>query len=276
MADAPAPRKSSFSKKGFRPSVFEEAIVKEGKLFKLSSGMIKRYQERYFTLQGHYLKYYADSNKIQKDLKGTIDLNTTIEPHLRTSGELEFELLLQDGSVAKLKSDTQEDADEWIMLIMSRKPEPGAVTKDSSAEATNMAIVPAAKKQAAPSSAPSSGVVNTEEKERPQGEAPKIFDTDKPSGIVGGVASGAGNVVKGALGAVGVAVAMPIMGAKKGGITGFIAGLGIGAIAAGGLVVAGAVTGASQITRGVFSTPEAVKVLSRSIVLTKSCNLYYL
>jgi hypothetical protein len=116
-------RKSSFSKRGFRPSVFEEAVIKEGKLNKLSSGMIKRYQERYFTLQGHYLKYYSDSNKIQKDLKGTINLNETVPPHIKIDG-LEFEVVLKDKQTAKLKAEKQEDADDWVMLLMSRLPEP--------------------------------------------------------------------------------------------------------------------------------------------------------
>jgi hypothetical protein len=114
-------RKSS--KGDFSPSIFEEAITKEGKLYKKSSGMIKRYQERYFTLQGHYLKYYADSNKIQKDLKGTIDLNETVAPHIRIDG-LEFEVVLKDKQTAKLKADTQEDADDWVTICMSRLPEP--------------------------------------------------------------------------------------------------------------------------------------------------------
>jgi hypothetical protein len=39
------------------------------------AGVFKRWQERYFTIQGHYLKYYTDCNKIQRDLKGTIDLS---------------------------------------------------------------------------------------------------------------------------------------------------------------------------------------------------------
>ena len=83
---------SSFSKRWHRPSVFDQAIVKQGSLKKRSSGLVKRWQERYFTLQGHYLKYYADINKIQKDLKGTIDLAETVEPHCRKAkGDGEFE-----------------------------------------------------------------------------------------------------------------------------------------------------------------------------------------
>jgi hypothetical protein len=62
MTEGPR-KKSSFSKRGFRPSVFEESLVKEGTLHKLSSGVLKRYQKRYFTLEGrsivHILYFFA-------------------------------------------------------------------------------------------------------------------------------------------------------------------------------------------------------------------------
>ena len=38
--------------------MFEAPTLCEGYLKKMSTGMIKRWQKRYFTLAGHYLKYY--------------------------------------------------------------------------------------------------------------------------------------------------------------------------------------------------------------------------
>ena len=56
-------RKSSFGKvkKGakVRGSVFSSAVVMEGYLKKHSTGLIKRWQRRYFAVKGHYLSYYA-------------------------------------------------------------------------------------------------------------------------------------------------------------------------------------------------------------------------
>ena len=63
MADSPKPkqkRRSSIDKntKAFRASVYSSSVTMEGFLDKKSSGAMGRYQKRYFTLAGHYLKYY--------------------------------------------------------------------------------------------------------------------------------------------------------------------------------------------------------------------------
>ena len=67
-------KQSSFAKSGFRNSVFEAPVIMEGWLKKHSTGMIKRWQKRYFTIAGHYMKYYEDEAKDEKTLKGTIDI----------------------------------------------------------------------------------------------------------------------------------------------------------------------------------------------------------
>ena len=41
-----------------RDSMFGQSVLKEGYLEKESSGMLKKWQRRYFELSGHYLKYY--------------------------------------------------------------------------------------------------------------------------------------------------------------------------------------------------------------------------
>jgi hypothetical protein len=45
-------------------------------LFKKGSKAPKRYQKRFFELNGHYLNYYADETRLT--LKGTLDLNDCI------------------------------------------------------------------------------------------------------------------------------------------------------------------------------------------------------
>ena len=42
---------------------------------KLSSGTLsKRWQKRFFRLEGHYFKYYENEESDQKDVKGVVDL----------------------------------------------------------------------------------------------------------------------------------------------------------------------------------------------------------
>lgn len=51
-------RRNSIGKTAFRPSVFNSPVTMESYLGKKSSGPLGRYQKRYFTLAGHYLKYF--------------------------------------------------------------------------------------------------------------------------------------------------------------------------------------------------------------------------
>jgi hypothetical protein len=72
-------RKSSFAKDNFRGSVFDTdaggAAMKQGYLSKLSSGALsKRWQKRFFRLEGHYLKYFENEETDQKNVKGVVDL----------------------------------------------------------------------------------------------------------------------------------------------------------------------------------------------------------
>ena len=48
-------------------------IIMQGPLQKLSSGVTRRWQSRYFILHGKYLKYYRDANHCE--LGGVIDLS---------------------------------------------------------------------------------------------------------------------------------------------------------------------------------------------------------
>merc|ERR1719188_2341721 len=66
-------------------------------------------------------------------------------------------------------------------------------------------------------------------------------------------AAGAGILAGGA-----ALVTMPLAGAKEDGVTGFFTGLVEGAVGAVGLTVGGAVVGATQVVRGVVTTPDAI------------------
>jgi hypothetical protein len=95
-------RKSSFGKvnKGakVRGSVFTSAIVVEGYLKKHSTGIIKRWQKRYFAVKGHYLNYYENENMGDKQLKGTIDLEKLQAAGL-TQADGEIQLIVDGESI---------------------------------------------------------------------------------------------------------------------------------------------------------------------------------
>ena len=68
---------SAVKKAGFRNSVFGETqSLIEGHLSKLNTGIIKRYQQRYFVLETHYRKYFENEagKGIDSKPKGVINL----------------------------------------------------------------------------------------------------------------------------------------------------------------------------------------------------------
>lgn len=123
---------STFTKAQFRNSVFDEACIIEGYLKKYSHGVFRRWQDRYFTVQGHYLKYYTDSNKIRKDLKGTIDLDGVKGANLTGKAKGEFRVVLAEGE-AVMKAESDEEAMKWVEIIAAM------VTEDVSAAAEEAA-----------------------------------------------------------------------------------------------------------------------------------------
>eukprot|EP00937_MAST-01D_sp_MAST-1D-sp2_P007584 g7584.t1 len=138
MADGggeePRARKvSTFKKIAFRNSVFEDAILIEGYLKKFSHGVFKRWQERYFTVQGHYLKYYTDSNKIRKDLKGTIDLDDMQSCRLTGKSKGEFQLQLKGEGDALLKASSDDEAAKWVDILAAMVREEAATAEETAA-----------------------------------------------------------------------------------------------------------------------------------------------
>lgn len=94
----------------------------------------------------------------------------------------------------------------------------------------------------------------------------EILSQSRPKNAVAGVGNGVSNIVAGAVGAVGVIILAPTIGAaagtKSGGIVGGVVGLTggavVGVIGGAALAVGGAVSGVSQMVRGLVNTPEAM------------------
>jgi hypothetical protein len=127
-------RKSSFGKvsKGakVRGSVFTSSVKMEGFMKKHSTGMIKRWQRRYFAVKGHYLSYYENENMADTELKGTIDLQNLQAVGLTsTEGELQ---VIVDGVTTMFRADTKAEAQKWVDTLESFKPNPFFQRKPSS------------------------------------------------------------------------------------------------------------------------------------------------
>ncbi|GBG28648.1 DnaJ family protein [Hondaea fermentalgiana] len=86
----------------------------------------------------------------------------------------------------------------------------------------------------------------------------EIFSTRRPKDVTAGLSSGLKNVGKGVLAGVAAAVSMPVLGARESGASGFAKGLAMGVVAGVSLPVGGVLTGAYQVGRGVFNTPQAI------------------
>ena len=97
-----------------------------------------------------------------------------------------------------------------------------------------------------------------------------IFSLNKPKDIRDGLSSGAGNMLKGALGGAALMVTAPIKGAYDGakeggalgGVKGGLFGLGMGIVGGVSMVAGGVMTGAYQIGRGIYHTPGSVAATS--------------
>lgn len=109
-----------------------------------------------------------------------------------------------------------------------------------------------------------------EELEQEQKEAAEqlasMLKTSKPKNLPQGVSRGVSNILSGAVGGVGIAVLAPTVGLAAGlrgggligGVLGATAGAVIGVVGAAGMLIGGAVSGVTQIVRGVISVPESI------------------
>jgi tetratricopeptide (TPR) repeat protein len=112
----PGRKNSAFSKKGsLRPSVFQQPVLKEGYLEKLSSGTVKKWQSRYFEISGHYLNYYEKKEaRSEQAVKGAFDLK-----HIRevSAAATSITIEVNDGSTVDLRGASEEVARLWVVEI---------------------------------------------------------------------------------------------------------------------------------------------------------------
>jgi hypothetical protein len=108
----PKPRRRSSAKgrelRTMRHSMHEGDTMMQGPLNKMSSGLYKRWQERYFALRGHYLKYFPDEQKAcVKGVWDMDDLHSCTMPEETTilltfEGNTKLQLNAADEQTARL------------------------------------------------------------------------------------------------------------------------------------------------------------------------------
>ena len=99
--------------------MFGQSVLKEGYLEKESSGMLKKWQRRYFELSGHYLKYYENKQtKSDETAKGKIDVHEISEMALGKDGVMV--IVMKDGGKIKLRhpSGTRESSALWADAVL--------------------------------------------------------------------------------------------------------------------------------------------------------------
>jgi GTPase SAR1 family protein len=134
LAVSSSPRPSSTrAKRDFRASAVSsvEMVLLEGPLMKLSSGVLKRWQQRYFAIAGHYLKYGASEEDVQTSPKAVVDLNAlrNVAVERRTFLHLEF----VDGICLELQAPSVEETDGWYEVLQQF----ATVAATSGADATS-------------------------------------------------------------------------------------------------------------------------------------------
>ena len=93
-----------------------------------------------------------------------------------------------------------------------------------------------------------------------------LYTTTKPRDFVDGTFRGVGNLFRGSLAGLAGSIAAPFVGARQGGVLGFIFGSIGGAIIGAGMTVAGVVTAIQQTLWGIGNTVEALKESRRGNV----------
>ena len=107
---------SSFSKADrdeLRASAYGVGAARSqcGYLLKQTSGAVKRWQRRFFFMQGHYLNYMETQEST--GVKGALDTREIVRASLRSN-----KILLDLGdTMVKLKADTEPVARNWVAAI---------------------------------------------------------------------------------------------------------------------------------------------------------------
>jgi hypothetical protein len=105
-------------KKAYRASVYTNGAgdpppVQQGYLEKQSSGLLKKWQARYFSLSTHYLKYFADSK--MEAIKAVVDMSK-LEVLEHALASREFRLVV-DGVLLQLKAPSATEATVWVAAL---------------------------------------------------------------------------------------------------------------------------------------------------------------
>jgi len=104
------------------------------------------------------------------------------------------------------------------------------------------------------------------QQEEAKAQLDAILNQTRPKNLKEGITSGVGNIVSGAVGAVGIAVIAPTAGltrgAQQGGIiggtVGFVGGAVVGIVGAVAVAGGGVVSGVTQIGRGLMAVPKSI------------------
>jgi hypothetical protein len=94
-------------------------VPKEGWLEKKSSGVVSRFQRRYFVICNRYLTYYPDESKSQAELKGSINLEDakSVKHADHAASKMYFNVYMASGAIIRFKASSEEDATSWMMHV---------------------------------------------------------------------------------------------------------------------------------------------------------------
>jgi GTPase SAR1 family protein len=111
-------RKPSRTKKGIRASAVSTsmAVLLEGVLMKRSTGVLKRWQKRYFVIGGHYLKYADSEDAAHASPKATVDLHALKSCTIKRSTFMT--LRFDDKVVLEMQASTAEEATGWHEVLV--------------------------------------------------------------------------------------------------------------------------------------------------------------
>mmetsp|Transcript_34194 Transcript_34194/g.102069 ORF Transcript_34194/g.102069 Transcript_34194/m.102069 type:complete len:906 (-) Transcript_34194:197-2914(-) len=106
----------------------------------------------------------------------------------------------------------------------------------------------------------SSAVANTvSEEDAAYNAIERFMNSTRPRDALDGVGSGLKAAGAGLIAGTAALVAVPVVGAREEGFSGFLTGIAKGVAGAVGLTLGGAVACATQVVRGVVNTPEAIQ-----------------
>ena len=124
-ADTAQASQSARVKANFRASMTQESAMHGGLLEKRSSGIIKRWQWRYFSITGHYLRYSAAKGA---PVQSAYDLNHITKAEIKER-ELVLEISVREAgarggliAIVNLRAATAEEAKKWFDVIVTFKP----------------------------------------------------------------------------------------------------------------------------------------------------------